>query len=179
MKRNILTCAAIALVFTVVASAQMGPMQKSPELDKLNFLVGEWNSQDELYFNPGAEPNKTTGLSNFSWEVGDLWLKQDFVSNMGPMGTMYGVGYITWDTEKGVYINHWIDNFSTANYTTTGSFNEDGGLVFTGTQQNGPVTIHDRYTWQKMDDGSVVFLLEQSTDGTNYRLTLKSTLTKK
>ena len=171
MKRSIVVCALVTLVFTVAATAQMVQMKKGEELKKLEFLVGEWISEDEMFFDPNAGPMKVEGSNTFTWEVGDVWLKQHYTASMGPMGTLHGTAHITWDAEKKMYINYWIDNYATVSLKSTGSFDDKGNLVFTGDSEYQGMKLKNRYTWSKNDDNTVSFLMEHSMDGGNNWMT--------
>ena len=180
MKRSIFVCALVTLAFTAIATAQMmTPMKHGEELKKLEFLVGEWASEDEMTFAPGAEPVKSAGTTTFTWQLGDVWLKQHTKLPMGPMGTMIGTSHMTWDAEKKVYVSYWIDNFTAMLYSSSGTIDENGKLVLTGTGEFQGSTYHSRYTWAKKDDNTVTFLMEQSQDGENWMVGMKSVMKRK
>ena len=180
MKRSVYLCAVATLVFAITATAQMmQPMEKGEELKKLDFLVGEWTTADEMTFAPGAEPVKSSGITTFSWEVGDVWLRQYTEVTMGPMGKMIGTAHMTWDAEKEMYVSFWIDNFTARTYPSTGKIDENGSLVLIGTPEQMGTPFHSRYTWKKQDDGTVVFTMESSQDGENWMTGMKSILTRK
>lgn len=180
MKRSIFVCFLVTLVFSLTATAQMmQPMKKGEELKKLEFLVGDWASIDEMMFDPSGEPMKVEASSSFSWILGDVWLEQKYSADMGPMGIMHGSGRITWDAGKKMYVSYWIDNYASVSMTSTGSFDENGNLVFTGTSEYEGNTFQSRYSWTKKDDNTLYFTMENSMDGENWMPAMKSTMTRK
>lgn len=127
--------------------------------EKLAMFVGLWDTRSAFWVEGGDKPPaESKGTANFSWVLGERFLKQEFNGEF--MGQpMAGIGYIGYDNVKKSYTQFWIDNTSTAMYYAEGNFDSSGTiLTFTGTmdepgtgEMNKPVKyvlhIIDKYRW--------------------------------
>lgn len=91
-------------------------MQKpkfSPELAKLNFLVGKFDLDIMTYKNPMGEGGPGKGKSDNRWSLDSMFMMIDHEDN-GPMGHYLGHGLVTYDMMKGKYKLWWFTNWGEA-----------------------------------------------------------------
>jgi len=91
-------------------------MQKpkfSPELAKLNFLVGKFDLDVMMYKNPMGEGGPGKGKSNNYWGLDSMFLMIEH-EDTSPMGHYLGHGLLTYDMTKGKYKLWWFTNWGEA-----------------------------------------------------------------
>ncbi len=85
--------------------------ERSPELDKLNMLAGDWITEGQVQFIGMDEPIKTTGTSHASWACDGRFLMDHSDYDMGPLGPMKGVSVWGWDAQRKRFVFWWFDGF--------------------------------------------------------------------
>jgi hypothetical protein len=93
--------------------------QRPAELDKLNSLVGTWESTWTMKPAGKAEPMTGKGTSTIAWDVDKWCLVEKGNYEMADMGPMQGLGVWTWDAKAHTYRNWWFDNWGTAGAGTS------------------------------------------------------------
>jgi hypothetical protein len=104
----------------------MGDMampQRTPEHDRLNFLVGEWKTREVHAPSPWLPQGGTgEGRSTTRWGVGNMSLITDYKSK-GAMGPSFeGHGVLTYDPAKKTYVGWWFDSMNPVGMATPGHF---------------------------------------------------------
>lgn len=134
------------------------PPKPSPELKKLNFLVGKWEltgAMKETQFGPAAELS-----GQHSWE----WFNDYFLVHRWNQAIGEGVEYIGWEEERGSFFSHYFDN--------NGPYDE-GGSTYEGEMRGKSYVICGpaRITYTPSDDGKTIkFTSEGSKDMAHHGL---------
>jgi hypothetical protein len=137
----------------------------APELQKLDFLAGDWIHSENYYPGPMGPGGKGGGRSKVSWILGNHALLVTYVSKT-PAGTIEGRGLLGWDAPKKAYRMDWFDNTGAAIHYT-GDFNADGALALNAEYVEGGQTVKEQFTIKKQEDGTVLFTsLMAGPDGT-------------
>lgn len=100
----------------------LGAMQppRPKQLDRLDMLLGRWETTGEIRMAMLDEPVKTGGTNDATWALGKRMLIEHADLDMGPMGHMTGMSVWTWDEARGKYRMWWFDSmgeFSEATVT--------------------------------------------------------------
>jgi uncharacterized protein DUF1579 len=139
---TVVMTAVVFCLVTVVAQEKKGdtkpaggengfPMAKpGPEMEKLNFQLGTWTTQEKHEPMMGFNGGEGKGVINVKAGPGGLSLVTDYKS-VGPMGNFTGFGVAFWDAEEKVYKSYWLDNSTAGSMNTTGRW-EGKELIFTG-----------------------------------------------
>jgi hypothetical protein len=118
MKRmiQIMKIVAIASAFVIAAVAQepseqkkpatqeiKAPPKPGPEMDRIKFLIGRWNTDSEYEKTPMIpEGGKSMGWYEARLGPGGFSVIADFEEN-GPLGPEIGQEVISWDPKQGAY----------------------------------------------------------------------------
>lgn len=94
----------------------------------LDPLVGEWNVATKFWTAADQPPIENKGTVTTKWILGGRFLQEDFSGEM--MGKpMKGMGLTGYDNVKKKYNSFWVDESSTAMYTTEGDASADGKVI--------------------------------------------------
>ena len=106
MKKLVITIlGAAAFAAATFVHAQVPPMpEPTKEHEWLKQFVGEWESELEVFMEPGKPPMKSKG-TEVCRAIGGLWVIGEGKSDMG--SHLLTLGY---DPEKKKYIGTWIDS---------------------------------------------------------------------
>jgi Protein of unknown function (DUF1579) len=142
-----LTCIALAEEKTQITEPDMAEMMKKMEAagtpgekhKALEPLIGEWNAEVKSWMDPSAPPMISKGTSTAKWVMNGRFVREEFQGEM--MGKpFHGVSVTGYDNMKQKYNSVWIDDMSTAIFTSEGTA-EDGGKIITFTgNMDCPVT---------------------------------------
>ena len=92
-------------------------------------LIGEWKADVKCWMAPDAPPTSSKGSSKASWVMNNRFVKEEFKGEM--MGKSFtGMSLTGYDNSKQKYNTLWVDDISTAMFTTEGTA-ENGGKVIT------------------------------------------------
>ena len=102
-----------------------------PEHNRMKPFEGKFKSEVKLWMGPG-DPVVSTGTITNTFELGGLYLHQDYVGDEveGPFPSFCGKGYWGFNTTSGNYEGYWIDNASTTMQMEAGEV-DDSGKVWT------------------------------------------------
>jgi hypothetical protein len=91
-------------------------------------LVGEWNAEVKTWMAPDAPPSVTKGTAKSTWIMGGRFVQQEFNGEF--MGKPFrGIGLTGYDNTKQKYSNVWIDDISTAVFTSEGEAGKGGKVI--------------------------------------------------
>lgn len=119
MKRVMATLTCLTWVVTGCQEAATPAMfempQKptpSPELRKLDRLVGSWTGEGE-FLEPKmpADAAKPKSQGKAEWVMGGMYLKQEGWYEMGEGQRANFVEYVTWDPKSGKHKSWWFDDW--------------------------------------------------------------------
>ena len=102
-------------------------------------LVGDWTAEVKCWMAPDAPPMESKATAKASWAMKKRFVREEFDGEM--MGKPFrGMSLIGYDNSKKKYNTVWVDDMSTAIYTTEGTA-ENNGKVFTfGGKMDCPIT---------------------------------------
>ena len=130
MKRlTILSVAMTLLVSGVLAQSPEPAKQAKPARDHawLKQLLGEWEAQYKMYFQPGQPPAESTGTDNVR-ALGELWVIAETKTTM--MGAPYsGVMTLGYDPQKERFQGTWVDSFGGQLWIYKGTLNDAGDTL--------------------------------------------------
>ncbi len=81
------------------------------ELDRLNMLVGEWDTAGTIKMIGMDAAIETTGHNVARWSADGWLLIDESTYDMGALGTMSGVSLWSWDDRAKRYRVDWYDSF--------------------------------------------------------------------
>ena len=179
MKRTVLLSTLLLVVLAAVSSAQAQPAQRTAEHDKLNFLVGQWNSHNVMLPGPWGAGGQSEGTMSFRWGLGEMWIVYEYEGEMPVYGLYEGLGLLTYSAPEGKYITYWFDSWGSEAGLYSGQWTEDGKTLYLFRERRWQgQAIFERLGFAPNEDGSVTFSIAMSTDGHNYQESMISTYTK-
>lgn len=174
---------AILVTFGVLAAAvatradekKMEMPKPGPEVKKLGYFVGTWNSAGDMKENPfGMPAGKVTSTDKCEWFTGGFQVVCHSTGK-GPMGAVHGLGLLAYNTEEKAYTYVGIDS---AGFNEASKGNVDGNnWTYTSDEKMGGKTYHGRYS-MVTSPGSYTFKYETSQDGNNWTLVMEGKATK-
>jgi hypothetical protein len=87
-------------------------------LDRLNMLLGTWETSADITVAGMDEPMKGTGTGTSTWESDGWVLVERSQFEMGEMGRMHGMAVWTWDEKAKVYRTFWADSMGESDVGT-------------------------------------------------------------
>src|SRR5262245_25227173 len=122
---------AVAVAFALSLSCGLASAQEMPKPQKehewLRQLTGDWETEGEIFGEPGQPTTKTKG-SESNRMIGGFWIlsehKGDFFGT--PFTGILSLGY---SPEKKKYVGTWIDSVTSHLWTYTGSVDEAGKVL--------------------------------------------------
>lgn len=129
MKTNLITLTAAALLFagSLIAAEPPGMPQPTKEHDWLKQFAGEWDTEVEMFMEPGKPPMKSKGTESARM-VGGFWVVGE---NKGEMMGAPFTGLMTfgYDPEKKKYVGTWVDSMTSTLWQYVGSVDASGKLL--------------------------------------------------
>jgi uncharacterized protein DUF1579 len=172
MKRMLLVMLTAALSLGVAVAGpgengsstpEMMPIGPSPELKKLEFLVGKCTAKGKMYM-PGQAAVDWSGSDKTTWTKDGRYIKSESKMSCSGMGEDVALTMIAYDQQAKIYRLWRYSSFTTVPIEATGSF-EGEKLVFnTNPCEKGMVF---RVTFEPKAKREVAFLLEMKV-GENY-----------
>jgi hypothetical protein len=102
----------------------MARPQRPAELDRLNMMLGTWETTAEMKMEGNDEVMKGTGQGTATWECDGWCLVERGTYDMGgDMGKMQGISIWTWDAKAKKYRTFWVDSMGSAD-VGTGTYDE-------------------------------------------------------
>lgn len=95
----------------------------------LDPLVGEWLAEVKSWASPEGPPMLSKGSAKAEWVMGGRFVREEFHGEM--MGKpFHGMSLMGYDNQRKQYNSLWVDDMSTAIFTSHGTAGE-AGKVFT------------------------------------------------
>jgi len=180
MKRVTLATLLVSVLLLATAALQaqekkMEAPKPGPEVKKLGYFVGTWNSTGEVKQNPFMPAGKFTGTSKCEWFPGGFHVVCHD-NGKGPMGSMHGLGIMAYNAEDKVYTYMGADS---SGMSVAAKGNVDGNnWVYTSEDKMGGKTFHGRYSMVTASPDSYTFKYEMSEDGNNWTTMMEGKTTK-
>jgi Protein of unknown function (DUF1579) len=154
---------------------KMEAPKPGPEVKRLAYFVGTWNTDGDIKQNPMMPAGKMTSADKAEWFPGGF---QVVIHSTGksPMGPSHGLGILAYDAENKSYTYYGIDN---SGFATLSKGSVDGkNWVFTDESKMGGKTYHGRYSMTEDSPTSYSFKYEMSEDGKSWSLIMEGKSTK-
>jgi hypothetical protein len=118
----------------VEAAGKVGPAHK-----KLESLVGNWSAEVKSWMVPDAPPMVSKATTKSSWVMEGRFVREEFKGEM--MGKPFnGMGLTGYDNQKQKYNSFWVDDMSTAIFTSEGTATDDGKVITFNGKMDCPMT---------------------------------------
>ena len=154
---------------------KMEAPKPGPEVKKLGYFVGTWNTTGEVKQNPFMPAGKMTGTSKCEWFPGGFHVVCH-ETGKGPMGGMHGLGIMAYNAEDKVYTYSGADS---SGMSVAAKGNVDGNnWVYTSEDKMGGKTFHGRYSMVTASPDSYTFKYESSEDGNTWMTLMEGKNTK-
>ena len=162
------------LCFAAVPFAQTAP--QSPELQRLNAFVGNWNFVGEAKAGPMGPGGKITGISRIAWLPGGTQLERQY-EGKGPTGEMKGKEILGYDAAKKIYTFSYSDS---SGMKGSGTTTVKGNVwTATGMGEMAGMKFHERCTLTFGAGNTTLNVkCEGSADGKTFMPTFEGTGTK-
>jgi hypothetical protein len=143
---------ALALLLFAASSAPAAP---NADMQKLDFLVGEWVHEEVHQGDPSGVGVKGAARSKNAWIHGGHHLYHLYKSKR-PEGELEGRALLDWDAESNRYRLHWFDSRGQT-VRLVGTFDPDGVLVF----RTEPPSAAYQVKVKRLDGGKILFSAPQ------------------
>jgi Protein of unknown function (DUF1579) len=145
--------------------------QRSPELDKLNYFVGAWNSQGEMKPGPMGPGGRMTMTEHNAWMDGGFFLILRSEFNMAPLGNGSAIAFMGYDPERKVYTYDEFDSMGRAEHSV-GAL--DGNTwTWTRDERVDGKDVKARYVMQVISPSAYAFRFDLSPDGIHWNTSME------
>jgi hypothetical protein len=149
---------------------------RAPELKKLDFFVGDWESQATVHGTPGSPDTNYRSTSHAEWMEGNFFLVEhsefEFDGDKGKELSIKG-----YDPERKVYTYHAFTSMGEV-FFDIGIVNGDVWTWLRNESLDGQAT-KGRYTIKVTSFTSYTFEFETSEDGANWKNVMEGKATKR
>jgi Protein of unknown function (DUF1579) len=171
MKRaSVLVGLALFLTLGGIAWGQTeAPPKPSPELQKLNYFVGNWTSEGDMKPGPMGPGGKITIKEDAKWMDGGFFVV--FHSSFtGTMGNGTAIAFMGYDPQEKVYT---YDEFNSMGEAVHSKGHLEGDTwTWTNEMKMGPQTIQARFLQKIVSPSTYTYKFEMSPDGSNWNLVM-------
>jgi len=128
-------------------AAKMAEMMKRAEAagtpgashKALEPLVGEWTADVKCWMAPDASPTMSKGTAKSEWVMNGRFVREEFNGDM--MGKPFrGMSLIGYDNQKQKYNSLWVDDMSTAIFTSEGVADHGAKIITFSSKMDCPMT---------------------------------------
>ncbi len=124
-------------------------------------LVGRWKTKTRVWMQgPGSPPMETEGTAEYKWILDGHYMLMETDGEL--MGQPHqGMGLMGYDNYRKQYTNTWLDNMSTAVYSSCGNFDPSGKVLTMYGSMDEPMTGEigktSKYVVRIIDDNKHIF----------------------
>lgn len=147
------------------------------QLRKIAFLEGAWTVTMSVKPDPRGGWIETHGESTFAWILDGSVLEQIYDGDMQGRPFL-GRGHLAFNRFTSKWQHTWSDNTAAILSIYEGDF-DDERLIVIGQESTGQASFSVRVTWYNMTNDKFNWLLEISTDGTEWSPMMKALYTRK
>jgi uncharacterized protein DUF1579 len=169
MKRtlSLMVAAVISLGAVMTARAveststtpEMMPAGPSPELKKLEFMVGKVSGKGKMFM-PGQSPTDWSCSDKTTWTKDGRYLKSESKVSYPGMGNDEALTMIAYDQQAKLYHLWRFSSYTTVPIEATGNFDGEKLVFISSPCEKGFIF---RVTFEPKTKGQVAFLLEMKT----------------
>jgi hypothetical protein len=166
----------LLLGIAISAQAQMQMPKPGPELKKLDYFAGTWNTDGDIKQGPMGPGGKFGGTDHVQWMDGGYFLvtHSEFKSAMGN-GTE--TSYMGYDSNDKVYT---YDSFNSLGESDHSKGTVDGDTwTWNSEEKMGGQTMKGRFTVKVVSATVYNFKFEMSPDGSTWTTVMDGKATKK
>ena len=124
------------------AISQLTIMSRTPELQRLDVFVGEWQRSHDAADDGAIQPVVAHKVA--SWAPGDTWMAWEVRIEFSNDQVVHGRRHIAWDRDTGVYRTVWIDTQSAHIIDGTAHWEGEATFVIDGA----PIPWHDGHEYR-------------------------------
>jgi len=162
---------------TAAESVPEGPAGPPPEIKDIGDIVGTWLYRGQWRMDPTTEKwVDHEARVTFGYVCGGAAIEMIYQGDLMGM-EMHGLSLITYHREKEEWVETWVDNFTGIMSIYTGQ-HKDGKRVMTGKDIYYGETMYTRVTSYDITDDSFKWVMENSTDGENWYVSMKGDYTR-
>jgi hypothetical protein len=170
--------ALIAVFVCIAAAAAQGPPtpKPGPEQQKLQYLVGTWQSEGDLKpgaFGPGG---KFTGTDHWEWLEGGFFLVNHSKGSGAGMGNVTSLAMMGYNPEEKVYTYDEFNSNGEADHSK-GTITGDT-WTWTSTTNMGGQAIRGRFTMKIVSPTAYNFKFEMALPGADFTTIMEGKATK-
>lgn len=167
MQKKITGILIAPFLFAVAVHAQMAPPAPAPELAKLDYFAGTWNTDSDMKASSFGPGGKVTSVDHVSWMEGKFFLiiHSKFSSKAMGNGVEYAV--LGYDSKRKQYTYESF-NSEGEHEVATGTLDADGKVWtwYSSPETGGPMKW--RYTETILSPSAYAIKFEMAPDGTNW-----------
>jgi len=179
MKRTFARTSALLigiLLFASSAFAQMEIPKPGPEVKKLDYFVGHWNSEADVKPGPMGPGGKYHADDHMEWMEGGFFVVLHSKFNGAGFGPGSSTAYMGYDPQEKVYT---YDEFNSMGEATHSKATVEGDTwTWTNDWKMGAQTMKGRFTMKILSPTAYSYKYEASSDGTNWALWMEGKETK-
>jgi hypothetical protein len=164
------------VILASAAFAQMEMPKPGPELEKLNYFLGNWTTEGDAKPGPMGPGGKMTSTGKAEWMEGKYFVMMHEKFS-GAMGNGTAVAFMGYDPDQKMYTYNEFNSMGEA-VKSTGTVEGDT-WTFTDTQKMGGKMINGRYTMKILSPTSYTFKFEMQPEGGEWMTAMEGKATKK
>ena len=153
-------------------AAMMAHMNPGEPHGVLAKVVGKWDYVMSMWMEPGGEPQKVPGTSEFEMILGGRFLKQTLKGDFMGM-PLEGIGITGYDNSRNMYVSIWMDSSGTSLTYGEGSYDTEKHILQIKGKMTDPMVggiVPYRYTWEMKNEGRMVFSMYTTRGGQEVRM---------
>jgi hypothetical protein len=172
---SILVC--IVLLFSVASVSAQAPEapKPAPELDRLNYFAGTWNTEVDMKASPFGPAGTYTGKDHTEWMNGKFFLVTHSNTD-GPMGPGTEVAVMGYKADDKVYTYDAYSSMGEADHAT-GTVAGDT-WTWTSSEKMGGKSFNGRFTVKELSPASYSFMFEMQPEGGSWSTLMEGKATK-
>jgi hypothetical protein len=178
MRRIALAVIVLCALLTAALLEAQAPPPPAAELQKLDFMTGQWTAEGTATFGPPGTPaTKWSETSEATWMDGKYFLVMHSDTDLGPMGKSKEMAVFGYDSDNKAYTYTAFSSLGEAE-KSTGTVNGDT-WTWISDERMGGMTMKGRFTMKVLSPTSYTMKFELSQDGTSWMTAMEGKATKK
>ena len=154
-------------------------MTRDQQHEKLNFLVGAWNTSHTVPAGDG-ETTIVLGKAVIEWVVGKSWLRHEFEAEFPGRGRVFMTTMMNYSPTKKMYNFYMFDHFGGEAGQFYGDWGDSTEIVLTAMfEEEDGTTSYQKFTLTPVSTEEISINRAFSDDGDNYHFELKGVYTRK
>lgn len=105
------------------------PTVRGPAHDRLDPLVGLWDTTTRVFGDLGTRPVEVDGSVEKNWVLGGRFIREDLAGISNRDTPYMGLGFLGYDPARRLYQSVWMSTGSTGLSTAVGTISADGRVL--------------------------------------------------